>query len=104
MRKLLYLVIHDGNIVASYHNKRQAIDDMLTRNSEVLVEALEQSEIDDPEIEDIEDVSYDADGFTIGTVDITNINFDEDPGEEIMIQTLEGEDEFSIDELRPFVE
>lgn len=77
---------------------------MLTRNSDVLIDALEQNEIDDPEIEDIEDISYDADGFKIGTIDITNIDFDEDPGEEIMFETLEGEDEFSINELRPFIE
>ena len=103
MRKLLYLVIHDGNIVSSYHNKSQAKDDMITRNADVLTDALEQNEIDDLEIEDIEDVGYDADGFKIGTIDITNINFAEDPGKEIMLETVEGGDEFSIDELRTFI-
>lgn len=54
MRKSLYLVIRDGNIVSSYHNKSQAKDDMITRNADVLTDALEQNEIDDLEIEDIE--------------------------------------------------
>lgn len=53
----------------------------ITRNADVLTDALEQNEIDDPEIADIEDVGYDADGFKVGTIDITNINFAEDPGE-----------------------
>ena len=75
----------------------------ITRNADVLTDALEQNEIDDPEIEDIEDVGYDADGFNVGTIDITNINFAEDPGKEIMLETLEDGDEFSIDELRPFI-
>ena len=35
----------------------------ITRNADVLTDALEQNEIDDPEIADIEDVGYDADGF-----------------------------------------
>ena len=100
MRKLLYLVIRDGNIVSSYHNKSQAKDDMITGNADVLTDALKQNEIDDPEIEDI---GYDADGFKVGTIDITNINFAEDPGKEIILETLEGGDEFSIDELRPFI-
>lgn len=64
-RKLLYLVIRDGNIVSSYHNKSQANDDMITRNADVLTDTLEQNEINDPEIEDIEDVGYDADGFKV---------------------------------------
>ena len=63
----------------------------ITRNADVLTDALEQNEIDDPEIADIEDVGYDADGFKVGTIDITNI------------ETLEGGDGFSIDELRPFI-
>ena len=36
----------------------------ITRNADVLTDALEQNEIDDPEIADIEDVGYDADGYT----------------------------------------
>ena len=103
MRKLLYLVIRDGNIVSSYHNKSQAKDDMITRNADVLTDAIEQNEIDDPEIEDIEDVGSDADEFKVGTIDITNINFDENPGKEIMLETLEDGDEFSIDELGLFI-
>ena len=75
----------------------------ITRNADVLTDALEQNEIDDPEIADIEDVGYDADWFKVGTIDITNINFAEDPGKEIMLETLEGGDGFSIDELRPFI-
>lgn len=62
---MLYLVIRDGNIVSSYHNKSQANDDMITRNADVLTDALKQNEINDPEIEDIEDVGYDADGFKV---------------------------------------
>lgn len=38
---------------------------MITRNADVLTDALKQNEINDPEIEDIEDVGYDADGFKV---------------------------------------
>lgn len=103
MRRLLYLVIRDGKIISAYTSKRQAKDDMNTRNGEVLMECLEENKIADPELKDLDDICYDADGFNTGTIDITNIDFDADTEEEIMIETLEGGDVFSIDEIRPFV-
>ena len=52
----------------------------ITRNADVLTDALEQNEIDDPEIADIEDVGYDADGFKVGTIDIQISTLPKIPG------------------------